>query len=835
MLLLLAACVIGCSRKKNTFISRNWHAVTAEYNTLFNGNMALELGKEELNQTYRDNYWDILPVERMQVSETVLAPGTSINPNFEVAEEKAVKAIQRHSMLLDGSEKNPQIDEAYLLLGKARYYDQRFVPALEAFNYILHKYPLSNTINEAKIWREKSNIRLEFNELAIKNLKKMLKNEKLEKENRANANAMLAEAYLNIGARDSAVAPLKKAAKLTDNKDEEGRYWFITGQLYDRLEQRDSSNYAYSQVIDLNRKIPRIYLVNAKIAQIRNTDLSPEKKAVVLEQLLDLSGDRENRPYLDQIYFELAEFHYQQDSINLAMDYYNRSLASPSENAYLQSLDYESLGNINFDAANYEIAGAYYDSTLQKLAQNTREYRLIKKKRDNLGDVIYYENLSRELDSVLIIAKLPEEEQREFFTAYTAELRERMESEAGKEEQAQNAQNYFETKRTGLPGVPTPGNTFYFYNPTTVAYGKQEFFRLWGNRELADNWRTGSRMAATAGLDSIGRNELAENDPRLDPETYLKRIPKDPALLDSLVQERNFANYQLGLIYREKFKENGLAAEKLESVLANDPEERLVIPSMYNLYKTYIELGELAKAQSLKNDIIFRFPDSRYAAILQDPKSLLQDENNPTALYEEVYQLYEDQQYAEVIERAGGLASEFAGDEIVPKLELLKAMAQGRLLGVESYKEGLNYVALNYPQSLEGIKAQEILQTALPTIANPVFKNDSLASSFKLVFPFEITEKSKAEELKKIITNSLEKLNYSEIKASVDVYGPQQIFVVVHNFRSPENALGYAELLEKSKENKVTRKSFYISAENYRIAQIHKNIDTYLETLNPPQ
>jgi hypothetical protein len=32
--------------------------------------------------------------------------------------------------------RNFQIDEAYLLLGKARYYDQRFIPALDAFNYI---------------------------------------------------------------------------------------------------------------------------------------------------------------------------------------------------------------------------------------------------------------------------------------------------------------------------------------------------------------------------------------------------------------------------------------------------------------------------------------------------------------------------------------------------------------------------------------------------------------------------------------------------------------------------------------------------------------------------
>jgi hypothetical protein len=44
-----------------------------------------------------------------------------------VAETKATKAIQKHSMNIDGG-KETQIDEAYLLLGKSRYYDQRFIP-----------------------------------------------------------------------------------------------------------------------------------------------------------------------------------------------------------------------------------------------------------------------------------------------------------------------------------------------------------------------------------------------------------------------------------------------------------------------------------------------------------------------------------------------------------------------------------------------------------------------------------------------------------------------------------------------------------------------------------
>jgi tetratricopeptide (TPR) repeat protein len=180
LVLFLATLALSCSRKKDKFINRNFHAVTAEFNALYNGYNALEEGKSALNEAYFDNYWDILPIERMQVFEDVVLPGQSKNESFSKAEEKAVKAIQKHSMNIDGKEKNPQMDEAYLLLGKARYFDQRFVPSLEAFNYILYKYPASDKINRAKVWREKANIRLDNNELAIKNLKRLLKQEHLE-------------------------------------------------------------------------------------------------------------------------------------------------------------------------------------------------------------------------------------------------------------------------------------------------------------------------------------------------------------------------------------------------------------------------------------------------------------------------------------------------------------------------------------------------------------------------------------------------------------------------------------------------------------------------------
>ena len=85
--------VTSCSRKKDRFISRNYHAVTAEYNALYNGYLALEEGRQSLNDAYTDNYWDILPIERMQIIDEITLPGQSKNENFNRAEEKNALAI----------------------------------------------------------------------------------------------------------------------------------------------------------------------------------------------------------------------------------------------------------------------------------------------------------------------------------------------------------------------------------------------------------------------------------------------------------------------------------------------------------------------------------------------------------------------------------------------------------------------------------------------------------------------------------------------------------------------------------------------------------------------
>jgi len=82
--------ITGCSRKNNTFINRNFHALGTKYNILYNGYIALEQGQETVDNAATDNFWELLPVERMQLEEDAFFPGQARNQDFERAEEKAI-------------------------------------------------------------------------------------------------------------------------------------------------------------------------------------------------------------------------------------------------------------------------------------------------------------------------------------------------------------------------------------------------------------------------------------------------------------------------------------------------------------------------------------------------------------------------------------------------------------------------------------------------------------------------------------------------------------------------------------------------------------------------
>lgn len=828
--------------------------------------MALDAGIMELKSTYKDNFWERLPIERMQISLEASLPGQTKNANFDRAETKAIKAIQKHSMNIGGAEKNPQMDEAHLMLGKARYYDQRFVPALEAFNYVLYKYPNSDKIYEAKIWREKTNIRMENDALAVNNLSKLLKEIKFKDQIFADANAILSQAFLNLEEKDSAVAKLKLATEFTKQKEEKARYRFILAQLYEELGYKDSAFATYQSVIDMKRKAPRQYVIQAHAKQAQQFDFGKGDTIAFLKKFNKLLKDRENRAFLDVLNHQMGLFYDKNNKYDIAQKYYNKSLKSRSQDMYLTASNYRNLADLYFNKAKYQTAGQYYDSTLVQLNVRSREYKLIKKKRENLVEVIKYEGIATRNDSILNVISMSQTDRVGFYENYIAKLKkddeikkallekekDKAQGTGGKESDDLVGNGKEGAISTAQPSMMPPADQnaangskesdFYFYNPTTVAFGKTQFRKNWGDRAYKNNWRLSVSKSNTDADDIVKEDDNEETEgnekangveEKYSTAFYLKQLPKKQTEIDSIVKERNFAYFQLGVIYKEKFKEYQLAASKFELLLKNNPEERLVLPSKYNLYKIY-EIIDANKAQAMKNGIVSQYPESRYAQILSNASSegitLIE---TPEIAYNKLYKLYETGEYRTVYTNVEAAINQYTGEEMVSKFELLKANTVGKLKGLAEYKKALNFVALNYPYSDEGKQAETLLGKDIPLLENLKF-NGEIPKSWKILYKVVYNDDKNTKVLRDKINKFIAEKQIDKLTSSHDIYTMNEDFVVIHGIISEEYARGIVSILKDFKDYKITQTPILISNYNYKVVQIKKNIEEYLTPVVVP-
>jgi len=445
-------------------------------------------------------------------------------------------------------------------------------------------------------------------------------------------------------------------------------------------------------------------------------------------------------------------------------------------------------------------------------------------------------------DSILHLVNLSDEERLAYFTKYTDDLRTKAEEEQERLEALEAQKNSgivtvnerFGVSKAG--GPPSLGNrpggnnasAFYFYNQTTIAYGKNQFSKIWGDRPLEDNWRLSNKSVSKIDLSKVDSTVVSiEDDERFKPAFYIDKIPTKTVVIDSINKERNYAYYQLGLIYKEKFGEYNLSKDKLETLLKSNPEERLIVPSKYNLFKVYELLGESNKAEVMKNDIITKHADSRYATILLNPESVNKDENSPEAIYEKLYKRFESQDYDEVISNAEFYIRTFDGDGIVPKLEFLKASASARLQGFEAYKKAINYIALTYPNTEEGKRAQEMMKSVIPMLAKKEFKSNDTEKSFKVLYEFTNASDQEIADFIKPLNEATQGIKIFNLSTSVDIYDPTTKFVVVHGLKSIDGAKGFAEILSGEAKYNITKPHIAISSDNYKIVQIHKNLAEY--------
>tara|TARA_B110000261_G_scaffold36693_1_gene42690 strand:+ start:236 stop:2635 length:2400 start_codon:yes stop_codon:yes gene_type:complete len=794
---------LSCSTKKNKSLNRSYHSVVSSYNVLFNGESSIEEGLLQTQESFVDNFWEFLPIEKINLSKEIITVDGIGNEKFLKSEEKAAKTIQKHSMLINNVQYNSKIAQAYLLLGRARYLDQRFIPALDAFNQVYKQNIIVDEWYHSVIWKAKCNIRLEQEELAIELLKNLLKKEKLSAKVKADANSVLAMAYLQLQKNDLAIRPLKTASSNEKNKQYKARYLFILGQIYEKKFQNDSAYSTFNKVVNFNRSIPRDLLINAKIKTLIYNPLNKNEREI--SKIID---NIENKPYLDKIYYGYSNMLFLKDSVSKAEYYLNKAIKENPSDKDLLSRGYEQISKINFNKSNYVLSGKYLDSTLNNLEKNSKKYWELERRRKGLDRVVQLEENINLYDSLLKLSSYEPSKLNKVLN----QIKDKKKKPKPKKKTSPVRNN---KTRTGNSSRPN----FYFYDTKLVELGKKSFETIWGQRTRESYWRNVSSKPTTV---SKKKEEIDEKNIILE-ETepvnndLLATIPRTNFQKDSINHLKNKSYLRLAEIYLEKYSDYSLTKTKLNQLRRLNPSNEILVEANYILYKVQKKQNK-KNAEEIRLQIIKQFPDSKFAKILADQNILIAEEGETLKQLDSFYTLYDDQKFQQVLVGVEKGMVFIENKEILLEFDLLKAKTIGKLEGVIKYSEQIKNIIDRYPNSSKVADLKELIRAInLKWKTKPTKK---ILSNYNIVFFLENLKTPNDSLIKKVKDITLNKF-----RVSVDVYDLYTKLLVVRDLESKEKANEVVENIKEKLESLRLNNNFVVLSSQYKNILIYKDLD----------
>ena len=804
VIVFLISVFFGCSTQKNKTLNKSYHSVVSTYNVLFNGNEYLNKGLENFNSSYEENYWDILPIEPIESTDKIITVDGLENQDFLKAEEKAAKAIQKHSMLINEIQYNSKISEAYFLLGKARYFDQRYLPAIDAFNQIYKLNKEDDFWAKGIIWKSKSHIRLNQESVAVDLINELLEKEDLDSEIVSNANGVLAMAFLNLEENDKAVKPLKNAIKTTKQKSRQARYLYVLGQLYESKKFVDSAKINFTKVVNFKRRVPRDLYVNAKTKKLqfsKNIDLKKE--------FLKMIENEENKPYLDKIYYSYSQALLNSDSLQLAKKYLKSSVRENSTDKDLKSKVYINLFELNFNASEYLLAGKYLDSALNVIDKKSREFWTLDRQKKGIEKVVNIEANLLLWDSLLKISNYDKEKLNKVLNDV---LDSRTLTNTGTLELQPT-----KTKNSDQTFIKT---NFYFYNPQIVSLGKQSFITLWGNRNRDTYWRSIQSTSAKSEGKNIKNPKMEILEKSVDYTEIYKEIPFTKFEKDSIHKLIELSKLELAESYIVKYGNHKLGQSIIKNFFESNSRSNLLTNAKYLLYKSY-KIQNDRKYVDIKEDILMNDSLSRFAKILsKDPKFIL-DQKTSIVLLDSLKILFQNQKFEEVINSAKQSIGFVENEDILIDLEILLANSLGRLEGVNKYNEVLKEISKKYPTSA---KSKQLIK-----ISNKINRKwkepNKLTKSddFKIVFvlsKMDFSDNQIKESLRLI-----EKTIDVKKRVSYDVYDYDRALIVIHDYTNRDDAENDIFKLKQELEGFQLKNNFVSLSSQYKNMLIYKTLE----------
>lgn len=735
-IVVLCIVVTGCSTKKNTAASRQWQAFNTRYNVYFNGSEHYRETLKEMEEKYEDDYTRRLLMHPAEAKADDKYPQPA--GSFDRTIEKMQKAIQLHSIKKkprkrNSSQKekefrareefNPFLHNAWLMMGRAQYYNGDFLGAASTFFYITRHFKwLPDVITEATLWQARAYCAMNWNYEA-ENLLVHVKDKQLTtKALRDLYNFVEADYNVRAGNYEAAVPFLKAAARVAKGT-QRNRLNFLLGQVYQQLDRRRDAYAAYKKAgsgMGLSYRAK----FNARIRQsevFTGTNIKGE-----VNSLKAMTRYERNKEYFDQIYYAIGNLYLSRKDTAEAISAYRKAVATSTRNGIDKALAQIALGNLLFMKGDYVGAQPCYSEAVPQLPESFPDYRLLKRRSDVLDELATFAGNLQLQDSLLALSKLSEKEQMDVCRRLADEVkkREKEEEEARRREEYEaNQQGQQQQTNSNAPQQYTlnTDKSWYFYNTQAKNAGRTEFQRRWGARKLEDDWRrrnktvystdneeydySNSDTTGMAQQDSVQKRPDGEPDPLNDPhfpEYYYKNIPHSQAEIQTcndIIQE---SLYNLGLVLKDKLEDFPAARHFFNELLTRYPDNIYRLDTYYNMYLMAVRRDMTAEAERWRQKILTDFPDSPYGQAMTDPdyfENLRRMESRQEEMYAEAYKDYLDNKNSSVHALTQQMEEKYPLSNILPKFVFIDALSYLTDKDYAKFRERLEYLLDKWPDT----------------------------------------------------------------------------------------------------------------------------------------
>ena len=748
----------ACAKQNAGIVKQSYHDLTSHYNGYFNANEQFNTQIKSLSAGYINNYDEILPLN----SYGNLADFKDQNESLDITIEKARLSIQTHQEKLEG--KNYQAnednsisnwsDDAFLLIGKAYYFQGELDSSINCFRYITAHY------DEAVDGRSKEKIKKQRNSKKKKARDKKDKKKLIEKElagkdirphkklglhesaksealiwltnafiankqfieaesiityirgdqtflsdydtelELSNANLYLAQESFNTG-----LPYLERAIDQTKKQKNKRRLQFIAAQINEKLGQKDRAAEYYQQSMKGNADFEMVFYAKLKLIQMYGQN--PSKESEALRLIAKMTKDNKNKEYLDQLYYEKAMIAFNNNEKEDAKKFLIKSTVLSSTNTKQKGISFSKLGDMYYEEEDYTLAQAFYDSSMNFLDKSFIRYDIVSNRSVVLTDLIDYLTTIQLNDSLLLLGNIPAKKLQSLLYKQAVDI---VDAEVKQEKKNLQTSMIIPTEQ----GTKGSKNGWYFYSEASKNSGYKKFKQTWGEIELKDDWRRSNKNNSFDSVDN--EDSLDEQDEyfaRIDAqyEKMLSAIPSSEKEKKSLKKDIVIAYYNGAVIYKIGLTNLPKSIEMFEDLNHLYPNNKYEAEALYQLYVLYSDRESTAMAEAAKSELLRKYPDDKFTAYLKNPNAN-QEKNidiQAADFYAHAYALYEVDNFDEVISQCEQANELFPKVPLVAKFDLLKAMAIGGKKLYDPFITSLEYIVEKHANTEEQEKAEELL------------------------------------------------------------------------------------------------------------------------------